>query len=291
MSLSNRALFFWMLFAMSMWGAGWVALKILTPHASFEVITFWRFLIMLISFIPIILFMKPKLSVNRKSLKYIVLAATLNLSFMVFSFFGIKYGTASGGAVIITTITPLLTFLLMHFVKKTPITRFQKYGFSLGIIGGVIMLEVGFVDFESFFAKGNLFYIFAALIWAIITILSQSSHKHIHPVHYSFMIALFGTLIAFSASLYVDFDIVFQQSTRFWVALVFLGVFGQTIATTIYYIASGRLGSSEASSFMFIVPLTALILAHFILGEALEIHIIIGGLISLIAVYLINKKI
>jgi drug/metabolite transporter (DMT)-like permease len=288
--VSNRALFLWMLFAMSMWGSGWVALKILTPHASFEVITFWRFVIMLVSFIPIIVFMKPKLKVNPKSFKYITVASILNLSFMVFSFFGIKYGTASGGAVIITTITPLLTFLLMRYIKKAGMNSYQKIGLFLGIVGGAIMLELGFVDFQSFFDKGNLFYIFAALIWAVITMLSQSSHKHIHPVHYSFMIAFFGTIIAFLATLNVDLAIVFKQSTSFWIALIFLGVFGQTVATTIYYIASGRLGSSQASSFMFVVPLTAMVLAHFILDEVLEIHVLIGGVVSLFALVLINKK-
>jgi len=279
-----------MLLAMTLWGAGWVALKILTPHVSFEVITFWRFFIMLVSFIPIIIFMKPKLLVPKKSWKYIILAATLNITFMVFSFFGIKFGTASGGAVIITTLTPLFTFLLMRLFDKKAMTSYQISGLSLGLIGGIIMLEVGFVSYESFFAKGNLFYIFASIIWAFITMLSQASHKYLNPVHYSFTISLIGTIIAFLGTLHVDLAIVFHQDIRFWLALIFLGVFGQTVATTIYYIASGRLGSSQASSFMFIVPLTALLLAYVILGEALESTILIGGVISLFAVYLINKK-
>jgi len=286
----HRSLVYMMFLAMTLWGAGWVALKILTPHASFEVITFWRFAIMLVSFIPIILLMKPKLYIPRKSWKYIVVAAALNITFMVFSFFGIKFGTASGGAVIITTLTPLFTFLLMRVFAKKLMSSYQIMGVSLGFIGGVIMLEIGFVTFESFFDKGNLFYIFASLVWAVITMLSQKSHKYIHPVHYSFTISLIGTIIAFLGTLHVDLAIVFEQDVAFWIALIFLGVFGQTVATTIYYVASGRLGSSQASSFMFIVPLTALILAYFILGEALELTILTGGLISLFAVYLINKK-
>jgi drug/metabolite transporter (DMT)-like permease len=288
--IGDKKLFYLMLFAMTLWGAGWVALKILTPHASFEVITFWRFLIMFVSFIPIAFLMRPKLNIPIKSWKYIVVAATLNLGFMVFSFFGIKYGTASGGAVIITTITPLLTFVLMRIFKKDSINQYQILGIVLGLIGGLIMLEIGFVSFERFFDKGNLFYIFAALIWALITMLSQASHKHLHPVHYSFAISLIGTIIVFFGTLHVDLSVVFDQDMRFWAALIFLGVFGQTVATTIYYVASGKLGSSQASSFMFIVPLTALILAFFILGEALEVHILVGGLISLFAVYLMNKK-
>ena len=178
----------------------------------------------------------------------------------------------------------------MRFFKKTAITRYQIAGMSLGFIGGLIMLEVGFISSETFFSKGNTFYILASLIWAFVTMLSQASHKYLHPVHYSFAIAFIGTIIAFFGTLHVDLMIVFSQGLSFWIALVFLGIFGQTIATTIYYIASGRLGSSQASSFMFIVPLTALLLANLILDEALETHILIGGAISLLSVYLINKK-
>lgn len=279
-----------MLFAMTMWGAGWVALKLLTPYASFEVITFWRFLIMLISFIPIIFFMKPKLYIPIKSWKYIVVAATLNILFMIFSFFGIKFGTASGGAVIITTLTPLFTFLFMRILKKKLMNSFQLWGVSIGFVGGLIMLEVGFVSFENFFAKGNLFYVSASIVWACITMLSQSSHKYINPVYYSFTISLVGTFLLFLGTLHLDLAIVFNQDMTFWIALIFLGIFGQTVATTIYYIASGKLGSSQASSFMFIVPLTALLLAYLVLGEALELTVLVGGFISLFAVYLINKK-
>jgi len=83
---------------------------------------------------------------------------------------------------------------------------------------------------------------------------------------------------------------VFEQDFEFWSALIYLGVFGQTIATTIYFVASGKLGSSYASSFMFLVPLFALAISYIILGESLQIHIIVGGCISLFSVYLINKK-
>ena len=41
---------------------------------------------------------------------------------------------------------------------------------------------------------------------------------------------------------------------------------------------------------MFLVPLFALIIAWLALGEAIEMHIVIGGMISLIAVYFINKN-
>ena len=70
-----------------------------------------------------------------------------------------------------------------------------------------------------------------------------------------------------------------------------IGVFGQTIATTIFFIASGKLGSEKTSSYMFIVPAFALLSASLILDEPIELHIVVGGLVSILAVYFINKKV
>lgn len=97
-------------------------------------------------------------------------------------------------------------------------------------------------------------------------------------------------LILFVVNISEDISLVFDQDLEFWLALLYLGIFAQTIATTIYFIASGKIGSSAASSYMFLVPLFALLISYLVLDESLKIHIILGGCISLFSVYLINKK-
>jgi drug/metabolite transporter (DMT)-like permease len=72
--------------------------------------------------------------------------------------------------------------------------------------------------------------------------------------------------------------------------MIYLAVLGQTVATTIFFVASGKLGSQKTSSFMFLVPFFALTSAWLILDEPIQLHIILGGIISMIAVYFINKK-
>jgi drug/metabolite transporter (DMT)-like permease len=65
---------------------------------------------------------------------------------------------------------------------------------------------------------------------------------------------------------------------------------GQAVATTIFFVASGKLGSEKTSSFMFLVPVFALMSASLVLDEPIEVHIIIGGIISMVAVWFINKE-
>jgi len=98
---------------MLLWGGGWTALKILTLELPMDVIIFWRFFIMSLSFIPILYFFKEPMQFSFGSFKYVASSAALNIAFMISSFLGIKYGLAGAGSVIITSLSPLVTFIFM----------------------------------------------------------------------------------------------------------------------------------------------------------------------------------
>ena len=274
--------------SMFLWGGGWTALKILTYELELSVIIFWRFFLMSLSFLPILVFVKQPLSLNKSSLKFILSSSVLNIAFMVSSFLGIKYGTAGAGGVIITTLSPIMTFLLVYIIFRNRLHLYQYIGMFIGLIGGFIMLELN--DVSIFFNGSNIYFLLCAMIWAGVTMLSQHSHQHIHPIHYSFYISVIASLATFLYAYSSDITSVFSQSSEFWIALIYLAVFGQSIATTIYFMASAKLGSQVTSSFMFLVPLFALIIAWLVLDESVQSHILLGGFFSIVAVYFINKK-
>jgi drug/metabolite transporter (DMT)-like permease len=277
-----------MLLAMFFWGGGWTALKILTYNLPMDIIIFWRFFLMSLAFLPILYFIRIPLKLDIHSLKYILGSSILNISFMVSSFMGIKHGYAGAGSVIITTFSPIMTFLLVAILFRKRLETRQYFGLILGLMGGYILLELN--DFSHFLNSSNLYFLLCATIWAGVTVLSQHSQKHIHPLHYSFAISLIATVVTFFYAKESALGAVFSQDFEFWMAMIYLAVFGQAIATTIFFIASGKLGSEKTSSFMFLVPLFALFSAWLILDEPMQLHIIIGGAISMLAVYFINRR-
>ena len=286
----DKYLPYWLVFAMFLWGAGWPALKILTPEVSLEVVSFWRFFIMSLAFIPILIYLKKPIRLPKRALPYILISAILNSLFMIFAFLGVKHGSAGSGGVIITTISPILTFFIVSLLTKTLMPSHQIFGLFLGLIGGAIMFQINAMSLEDFFGGAEFYFLLCALAWSGVTILAQKSQVHIHPIHYSFFIALVATGILFVLALPYDVSTVRSQGIIFWSALLYLGIFGQTIATTIYFIASGKMGSSHTSTYMFLVPIFALILSYLLLQESIELHVVFGGAISLFALYLIQKK-
>lgn len=277
-----------MLLAMLLWGGGWTALKILTYELPMDIIIFWRFFLMSIAFLPFLYYFKKPIVLNRGSLKFIASSSILNIAFMVSSFMGIKYGLAGAGSVIITTFSPIMTFMLVALIFKKNLSKEQYFGLFLGLLGGYILLQLN--DLSLFLNGSNVYFLLCAIIWAGVTLLSQHSQKHIHPVHYSFLISVIATLSSFLYAFNSNLMVVFEQGVEFWVAMIYLAVLGQAVATTIFFIASGKLGSQRTSSFMFLVPVFALFSAWLILDEEIQAHIVIGGLISMVAVYFINKK-
>ena len=273
---------------MLLWGGGWTALKILTESVNVEVVSLWRFVIMFFSFIPILFFIKAPLHLPKKGIKYVLSSSLLNILFMFFAYLGVQASTAGNGGVVITILSPLFTFLLTVFIFRQAHGKLQYLGLGIGIVGGVIMLNLH--SLQIFIHGGGFYFVLAAMTWAGITIIAQKSHLHINPIHYSFFISAISMLILFTIALGHNISVVFDQDSRFWAALLYLGILGQSVATTIFYIASGRLGSAKASSFMFLVPLFALLISNIILDEVIQTNILIGGLISLVSVYLINNK-
>jgi len=271
---------------MFLWGAGWPALKVLTYELPLEVVSFWRFFLMVFAFLPILYIFKRPLVLEKKALIYVIPSAVLNVLFMVFAFMGVQKGFAGSGGVIITTLSPVLTFLLVSLVFKKHPPKMQIIGLLIGFVGGLIMLKVTSLHFDG----AEFYFLLCALDWAVLTLIAQRSHVVIHPIHYSFFIAIFATIILFFIALPYDILAVKNQGLHFWGGLLYLAVFGQTIATTIYFIASGKLGSAQASSYMFLVPIFALLTSTLLLGEVVEVHILLGGSTTLVGLYLINRS-
>jgi drug/metabolite transporter (DMT)-like permease len=273
---------------MLLWGGGWSALKLLTPHVSMEVLVFWRFFLMSLSFLPILYYLKKPLVLTKTSLGFIFASSVLNIAFMIFSYLGVKHGLAGAAGVIITTLSPIMTFLLIALLFRKKAPNIQYFGLFIGVLGGVIMLELSSI--EIFMSGANIYFLLCAMIWAGVTLLAQYSNAHLHPIHYSFFISVIATFFSFFYGYDKGLLDVFDQDMSFWIALLYLAILGQSVATTIFFIASGKLGSQVTSSFMFLVPIFALFIAYFLLDEAIEIHVLLGGSLSLLALYFINKK-
>lgn len=278
-----------MVMSMIIWGGSWVSAKIVAARLSPELLSFWRFFLSFISFVPLLFWLRIPVSMSKANLGYCASGAIFMGAYMFLFFKGLQYGYAGAGGVLVTSMIPLMTLILSFFFLKRRAKRKDLAGLFLGLSGAAILLRVWELDTSLLLKSGNIFFLICPVLWGIVTISSQKAGAGISSYLFSFAAYGIASLLYLPSALLHGIGAVFQQDAVFWFNLFFLSVVSGSFATTVYFIAAERLGSYRTSSFVFIVPSSAMLLSWFFLGEAPAPSTILGGSISVAAVYLINR--
>lgn len=284
--MHNKVLYILMVLAMIAWGETWVSAKILDRYLDANELIFWRFFFTTLGLLPVLFYYKLSLKISKRNLLIALISAAL-LAFYNYAFFlGTKYGLASFGGVLVTTLNPIITFVFISILARKSFNLQESMGLILGVIGAMIMLQIWNYNTGSILSQGNIYYLIASFIWPFLTITS-SYQKNIPSLVFIFYM--------FSLTSFIDFILIGGNTTNivkfdyiFWVNLLLLSLYGTTFATTIYFIAVTKLGSKAASSFFFLVPSSAIVFAALFLGEKVELPLIIGGALAVVAVYILN---
>jgi len=279
-----------LLLSMTIWGLSWTNAKILSDYAPSSVLAFWRFFFSSITMIPVLWLTGNNFRVTRQGMKYIFTGAVFISLYNIFFFMGTNNGAASVGGIIVPTFNPIITFIISILLMRQVVYRMDIIGLILGFTGGVIVLQAWTLSLEQIIANGNLFFICASVSWGIMSIISGRSHAHISTLSFSFWVYTISTLIYLGATWNKDILLIFTYDWIFWVNMFFLSVGAMVFGTTVYFFGTTRLGPEKASAFIFMVPVTALFFSVLLIGERLEITTMIGGMMTMIAVYLINKS-
>ena len=289
MEQSNKNIFYiLMFFAMIGWGASWVNVKVLSAYINEFEMVFFRFFITALTMIPIIIYLKKSFKIDMKSFALVVLTSIVFIAYMKYFFLGTKFGTASLGGAFVTTLVPINTFLILALFRVKKILKKDIFALVLGGVGVLTMLNVWQLNPEQIFIKQNLYFIIASILWPIVTILSSKSIK-ISPIVFTFYLYIVTVIldivffVDFSSMDYESFDFIF------WVNVLSIAILASTFANTIYFLGVEKLGTSEVSSFIFLVPFAAIVLSVIFLKEEINLSIIIGVALTLIAVKIINN--
>lgn len=287
---NNATLYILIILAIIIWGGTWTSAKLVANEVPSNVLIFWRFLITFISFLPVVFFSKISLKLNIKSFMIILLASIFMVAYNLLFFQGLKTGYAGAGSVIVTTLNPIFIYVLSVIFFKNKFGKKEIIGLFIGLIGGVVLIRIWEVSYADLMLSGNLLFIIAASCWASMTVTSQYSNRFMHPFAFSLYVYAISTILIFPFSFNKGVFNFSSFSAKFWINILFLSLIATTFAVTVYFYCTTKLGAHITGSFMFCVPVSAILLSWLIIGEKPRIPTIIGGLIAVSAVYLINYK-
>jgi len=289
MTQTNKTIFYILtVLAMAGWGASWVNAKVLSSYINEYELIFFRNFFTIITLAPVLIIMRKQFYINIKSLFLAFVTAVLMIAYLKCYFLGTKYGTASLGGALVTTLIPINTFMIMALFFGKKILRKDIFALILGAIGVLTMLNFWTFSQEEIFSVQNIYFLIGSILWPILTIVSSKATK-ISPMVFSLYMYIFMTILV--SIFFVDFQAIDYESydSIFWLNIISLAVVSTTFATSVYFIGIEKLGTNEISSFIFLVPLFAILFSIVFLKESIDYSIIIGTILTIIAVKILNN--
>ncbi|RXJ81814.1 DMT family transporter [Arcobacter sp. F2176] len=289
MTDKSKNIFYALMFlAMAGWGASWVSAKVLSAYINEYELVFFRNVFTIITLLPVLLYSKKSFHINLKSFILVVIASIVMIAYMKCYFLGTKFGTASLGGALVTTMIPINTFLIMAMFFGRKIEKKDIFALVLGGLGVLTMLNIWSFSHEQIFSQKNIYFVLASILWPILTIVSSKATK-ISPMVFTFYMYVISTIMVMI--FFVDVPSIDYKvfDWIFWLNILSISIISTTFATTIYFVGIEKLGTNEVSSFIFLVPLFAIILSVIFLKEHISLSIIIGTILTLIAVKILNN--
>lgn len=220
----------------------------------------------------------------------IFLSAIALVGYNIMFILGLTSGLAGKGGVIVTTLNPLIGFILGAIIYRNKFSFNSWLGIIIGLTGGFILIEPWRYSLTQLIDGGNLIFVAAAAFWALITFLAHKIQKEVSLWEFNLFTYILAVVIILPMIWNKNIFNWQQYSMGFWINTVYLAVFGGVIAGGIYFYASKVIGSAKTGSFTFIVPGMALLFSFIFLNEIPQISTIIGGALAISAVYVINKQ-
>jgi drug/metabolite transporter (DMT)-like permease len=282
------------LFAVIVWGASFIATKIAVGQMSPTAVVWLRFAMGL----PILLFAV----VIRKQFAfpkgnewwYFALLGFLGISFHQWlQSNGLKTAQASTTAWIVST-SPVFIAILGWLVLKEKLNLLQSSGIALAMVGVLAVVSKGnfsTIAVGKFGSYGDFLILISAVNWAVFSILSRRGLKTHPSTMMTFWIMTLGWLITsvafFANKNYIEIP---QLDLRGWMAIIYLGIFTTGLAYIAWFDALSQLPAAQTGAFLFIEPLTSMVVASIILSEQITFVSVLGGAVILAGIWMVNRN-
>ena len=143
--------------------------------------------------------------------------------------------------------------------------------------------------FSYIFHINNIFFLICAITWGINTVITNYGQKKMDSYQFIFYCYLLTAIISIPFTDIAKIDFM-RLDMRFYTNFLLVSLGAMSFGTSAYIYATPKLGPIKASAFIFSVPFLALGTANIFLNEPLYLNVIIGGSLSLLAIYIINKN-
>jgi len=273
-----------------LWGTTWIASKEGVSHMPALQLAAIRQMIAGVLYVGFFLIRKTPLPKGKEWNHIFVLSFLNFIMSNGLSTWGVKYISAGLGS-IMGAIFPLWLVVIGLFISKDKLPRKALIGMILGFGGVCIIFYEHLQDFFiADFRFGILLSLTATWTWAFATLYTKRKAAQYNP-YFSLGLQMLIAGIALTTFTSATGNSIPITSIPWqsWAAIAYLIIFGSVLAFIAYLYALQNLPTEQTSIYAYINPIVAVLCGWLIFSEKISVFITVGGVVTLIGVYLVNK--
>ncbi len=259
------------------------AKPLINAGASIESILFFRYTIAVLLLGGYLLIRKESFKISLRQSAVLLALGLLFTASSTFLFESYKY-IASGLATTLVFLFPVLVAIIMVFLKVVPS---WPVWLSIAVTFAGVVIMTGGIGEECANPVGVWLAIASAFVYALFIVIINRS-KRISTISNSlltFYALSVGAAVFFTKSLSSGTELMNGiKGANAWFNLVGLAIFPTIVSTATLAVATRNIGATKASVLGVFEPVTAILVGTLVFGEALTSNIVIGIVISVIAV-------
>jgi drug/metabolite transporter (DMT)-like permease len=202
---------------------------------------------------------------------------------------GLSFTTIGHSSLIIGS-GPILILLLARLMRLELLTIRKLAGMLLCFTGVLILaLEHG-LSMRSGTFKGDAITWLGSVAFCLYAVLSKKVSRRYDTLQMNLYSFLTGGLVALPLAVWqgskLDWANVHWAG---WAGLLYMSLFASVIAYLLFYWALRHMAASRLSAFTYLQPILATLLGVAILDEPVTQHLLWGGALILVGVYLVER--
>jgi drug/metabolite transporter (DMT)-like permease len=204
-------------------------------------------------------------------------------------YLGISKSNASR-ATLMVNLQPFFTLFLAHFfIPGDRITKRKTLGIMLGFAGvAFVFMEKKGVTADL--QVGDLIILFAAFLWACNAVYTKRIIHAFKPFHMVLYPMIFSVPFFFLEGFVWDSTMIAHVDAKVFCALLYQGLVTASFCFVAWITLLQKYGAVALHSFIFIMPVSGVLLGGLVLGEPITVNIIIALLLIVSGILLVNFK-
>jgi drug/metabolite transporter (DMT)-like permease len=297
--LNKKALAYLSLTTTSLiWSVGAILIKYSLNYTTPYTFLFYRFGIVSIIFLPLLIRNIRKEKLELKELPSLFLIGTLSTTItLLLLFWGTKL-TSATEAVIINALSPIFIITGAAIFLKEKISFWEKVGISLAFLGSLAAIVQPIVQtgIPGSSLTGNILVFISAIAWAGYTLITRKNEKakKFSPLTITAISFIGGFLTITPFYLLQDvhnripLDLFISHPA--FPGIMYMTFLGSCIAYFTYNLGYSLIKASQASIFTYLQPVFSVPMAIVLLGDKIDAWIIVGAILILAGIFLTEFK-